>query len=293
MRAHLAQMTTFAQIVRLGSVTAAAEKLGVTQSAVSQTMQKLETAVGAKLYFRSRDGIQLTATGQQIFELADRQADLEQLIAERIAGFARLDAGHLSVIANAPLPALRLIAGFGRSSPGVEIDFALFDWTTAIDKLRNRQVDIAVITDAPARSDWMKFPVATSHYVAYMQPSHRLAGRDVVTLSDLCEKTLLLPERGSLTQRVVSRALDTAGLAPRRVMKTMTFPLMKEAILQGIGVGVFLSDSTAETADLCTCRIAEIAQPFVTDLVVPKDKLDLHAVKSFVNVLRSSGTSAT
>lgn len=121
------QLTAFSYVVREGSVTEAARKLGVSQSAVTQHLQKLEASVGAKLITRSRDGQALTRTGQDIFALAERHVSLERLIAERLAGYAALDRGHLTIIANAPVPALSLIARFNRQWPNVQVDFTLYE----------------------------------------------------------------------------------------------------------------------------------------------------------------------
>lgn len=290
MRSNPYQLTAFAYVVREGSLTGAARKLGVSQSAITQHLQKLETMVGAKLLTRGREGQTLTQTGKEIFELADRHVTLERVIAERLTGYASLDGGHLTIIANAPAPALGLIARFNKQWPNVQIDFTLYDWTTAIDMLRNHQVDIALIFEPTKSVDWKIYNIGQERYVLYTPSNHPLCTKQSVSLADLAEETLLLPEQGSLTQRVVNKALRENGVSLRRTIKTTTFPVMKEAILQGAGVGIFLENSTADTSALSSLPIDEMPQLYESCVVVPKDKHDLRLVQSFLSTIQTQGT---
>lgn len=279
------QLTAFSSVVREGSVTEAARKLGVSQSAVTQHLQKLEASVGAKLITRNRDGQALTRTGQEIFALAERHVSLERLIAERLAGYAALESGHLKIIANAPVPALSLIARFNRQWPNVQVDFTLYDWTTAIEMLRTHQVDIALIFEPSPSAEWTIHEIGQERYVLYVPANHPFATRSTISLRELSDQMLLLPEQGSMTQRVVSNALERHNLTPRRTMKTTTFPVMKEAILQGAGVGIFLENSTADTGALVSTPIDEMPETYKSCVVVPKNKLDLRLVQSFLSVV--------
>lgn len=283
MRTNPYQITAFAHVAREGSFSAAAEKLNVSQSAISQHLSKLEQTLGAKLLIRERDGFSLTSTGSEFFDLADRFVTLDRLIDEKISRYSQMEQGHISIIANAPLPALRHIAQFNHTYPDVNIDFTLFDWTTATTMLRQRKADIAFITEPPQSTDWICHKVATVNYVLYVREDHHLANRKAVSLADLWNEALLLPEKGSLTQREVSKALKTHNVSIRRMIKTTTFPVMKEAILHGVGVGIFLDNSTTQEHTLVSMPIKEMRKSYDTFVVVPEDKYKLRLIKSFVD----------
>ncbi len=285
MRPNPYQLTAFAHVAREGSFTAAAAKLAVSQSAVTQHVKKLEQKVGNKLFLRGVDGLSLTRTGKEILELAERHINLERIIAERLAGFSSLNEGHLTIIANAPVPALSLIARFNALWPDVEIDFTLYDWTTATEMLRNHQVDIALIFEPTASPDWVIYEIGSSRYVLYLPISHPLARHKNVSLRDISDKTLLLPEQGSLTQRVVKQALMDQRITLRRTIKTTTFPVMKEAILQGVGVGIFLEGCITHGEGLASIPIVELQSAFKSCVVVPKDKHDLRLIQSFLSIV--------
>lgn len=282
MRANPHQFKAFAHVVREGSISSAARKLGVSQSAVTQHVSKLEAAVGARLFVRGRDGIVLTRAGQEFFELADRYVALETMIDEKLQGYAELNRGQLKIIANAPQPALRLIARYSARFPEVEVGLTLFDWTTAMNLLQSRQVDIAIVTDPTHKEEWYRRKITDAHYVLYVRNDHPLAAQQAVSLAEVTREVVLLPEQGSLTHRIVSKALKQRGLSLRRLVRTTSFPVMKEAILQGVGIGIFLDNSAMEEERLVELPIVELPEFYETCLVVPKHKLDLRLIQSFV-----------
>lgn len=279
------QFKAFSQVVREGSFSAAARAMGVSQSAVTQHVANLETTVGVRLLIRARDGVQLTSTGQEFFDLADRYAVLDAVIDEKLRGYSEFAKGHLRIIANAPQPALRLISKYAALYPDVNLDFALHDWTTAMELLQGQQTDIAIVTDPSLQEDWHYIPVSRARYVLYLRRDHPLASRNSIALNDLVPETLLLPETGSLTQRVVSGALRKSGLTIRRIVKVTSFPVMKEAILEGLGVGIFLEDSAQKDSDLRELYIDELTREHETSVVIPNYKLDLRLTQSFLRIL--------
>ncbi len=282
------QFKAFAHVIREGSISAAAKSLGVSQSAITQHISKLEKTVGVRLMIRGRDGVELTATGQEFYELADRYAALDALIGEKLEGFSDLTRGQLKIIANAPQPALHLISRYADAYPDVDIDFSLFDWSTAMELLMKQQTDIGIVTDPTHRADWQIIPIQSARYVMYVRRDHPLAQKELASLSDLQGETLLLTEAGSLTRRIVNAALQKMNITPRRIVKTTTFPVMKEAILEGLGVGIFLEASAKNTGQLAELPIAELPTRHETCLVVPKHKLDLRLTKSFVTIVEQA-----
>ncbi|MFS4582486.1 LysR family transcriptional regulator [Phaeobacter sp. C3_T13_0] len=288
MRANHHQFVAFAYVVREGSFSAAADRLGVTQSAVTQHVAKLEKQVGSQLLLRSREGVALTRTGQELYDLADRLVTLDSSIKERLEGFEAMARGHIKIIANAPLPALRAISQFRKVYPDVEVDFGLYSWTIATRLLRERRADVGLITDPPNIGDWDRIPVQKTRYVAYLLPTSPLSNRDLLSFEDLKHETVILPETGSLTERVVREAQAKHGIQLQRTIKMTTFPLMCEAVFQGAGTAIFLSNSGLISKGLVEVPIAELSKTYETAVVAPKDRARLRLVKAFIDMTSSS-----
>lgn len=282
MPVNLHQIRAFSHVLQEGSFSSAARKLGVSQSALTQHVSNLENNVGAQLFLRTHGGVKLTRTGRDFADLSKEFTRIEGKLADKIAQYNRLDAGFLSVIANAPRPALRMIEAFHKTNPDVGVEFSLFDWTTAMSMVRQNEVDAAFITSPTKSEDLYLREIERNRFVLYCQNKHRLAHCKCVSLHDLSREVLLLPEDGSLTGKVVRSTYKKLGLNLRRIVKTTTFPVMKEAILQGVGVGIFLSKSASSEDRLVELPIQEIPDEFTTYLVVPKPKLDLPLLQNFV-----------
>lgn len=291
MRANHHRFVAFAYVVREGSFSAAATRLCVTQSAVTQHVAKLEKQVGSPLLLRDREGVKLTRTGRELYDLADRMVTLDTAITERLEGFEAMERGHIRIIANAPLPALRAISQFRQTHPDVEIEFSLYDWTTATRFLRERRADVGLITDPPKSDEWERVPVQKVHYVAYLLPSSPLSNRDGLSLRDLAQETLILPENGSLTERVVREAMEAHGINFQRTIKMATFPLMCEAVLQGAGIAIFLSNSGLISRGLVQMPVVELSGEHETAVVAPKDRSGLRLVSAFIEIASSSNFS--
>ncbi|UWQ29950.1 LysR family transcriptional regulator [Leisingera sp. M523] len=287
MRANHHQFVAFAYVVREGSFSAAAVRLGVTQSAVTQHIAKLEKQVGSQLLVRGRDGISLTRTGQEFHGLADRMVALDSEISERLEGYEAMTLGHIKIIANAPLPALKAISRFRQAYPEVEIDFALYGWTAAINLLRERQADVGLITDPPHSDDWERVMVQKNQYTAYLLPTSPLAKREILSFKDLQAESVILPETGSLTERVVREAQLKSGVRFQRTITISTFPLMCEAVLQGAGTAIFLGASGLISRGLAEVPIAELTQQHETAIVAPRDRAKLRLVKAFIEIASS------
>lgn len=284
MRPKSDHLTTFAHVIREGSFSRAAERLGITQSAVTQKVTKLEQQIGSRLIHRDRDGVAPTRAGQEFYDLADRMLTLQLLVHEKIDGYASMKRGQLTVIANAPRPALTLIEAFLKEFPEIEISFTLHDWTRAMELLRTRQVDVAIVTSPNRLGDCYTRQIGEAKYVAYLRSNHPLAARPELSLKDLLDEMVLVPEEGSFTERILSRTLDRHEIVLRRRMRATTFPLLKEAVLHGVGIGIFLEDSGYPLPELVCSPLIEMSEACPTVVAVPSDKIGLRLVRSFVDL---------
>jgi DNA-binding transcriptional LysR family regulator len=177
-----------------------------------------------------------------------------------------------------------VIARYTALYPRVQIDFTLVSWTLAIQQLHERSADIAIVTQPDADNLLYSLPVATTRYRAYVCRGHPLAGRKRLSLRDLANKTVIVPEDGSLTQRLLHRKCAELGITLSSLVKATTFPLVKEAVLHGVGVGLLLDDSMSSSPDLLAIDIAEMSETYTNCLLTPVDKRELRFVRSFIDV---------
>lgn len=283
------QISAFTHAVREGSFSRAAAALGVTQSSITQHVANLEAHMGTQVLVRRRDGLELTRAGRELFELSDRMVTIEQLIGEKIDSYGAFSEGHLRIVATAPRPALPIIERFTQNYPGVALEFSLFSWTLCGKMVKDRSVDVAIFTAPEPEAGVYMREIAKTRYRIYMRREHRLAGRKILSLKDLEDECVILPEDGSLTQRIVNAKLLELGLRLPRTLKTTTFPVLKESILHGIGVGFLLENTLYPTTSLVGVPVVEMPETYADCLVTQSDKRDLRLVRSFLECARDPG----
>ncbi|MGB0382989.1 MAG: LysR family transcriptional regulator [Alphaproteobacteria bacterium] len=269
---------------REGSLAAAAKRLGISQPAVSQHLSSLEQMVGAKIFLRDREGITLTRSGQSIFDLANRIVDINQHLGERITRQSQMNSGELTVVANAPRPSLQLLAKFQEKFPRIDVRFSLHSWTETIALANQRRADIAIITDPRKAPGLLEISLGKLRYKAIMRHDHAYAEKSSFSLQYLKKERLIITSEGSLTRRLVSSKLESLDIKPRQYLEVPHYPIMKDAVLHGLGIGIFLEDSSFPTANIVERPIDEMPELHENKMVIPRDKFDLNIIQSFISV---------
>ena len=276
------QISAFTEAFRRRSVSAAAEALGVTQSAVTQHLSKLEERVGSVLFIRYRSGLQPTKAAQELFALTDQIDVLEKLVAEKVSSYNSLADGNLSIVATAPRPSMLLIAAFKNRHPGVRVSFRLLNWTSSMKRLEARDVDIAIVTEPVSIAGAYQQELTRTRLMVMLRREHPLAQLQIVSLSDLSSETMILPEEGSLTHKELMKAGAKAEIDFTNSIQMATYAEMKEAVLHGLGVGIFLEDAVFASSEVVLRPVRELSKTFSTCVLTTKDKKDLSLVRAFL-----------
>lgn len=179
-RITIRQFEAFLAIVDLHSIGAAAERLGLTSSAVSQLLADLETELGFRLFDRTTRRVDLSSAGQDFLSSAESvlryvraAAQSADDIRNRAAGIVRV--GAPLVLAATALPAA--IAEYARDKPKVVVRLCDTIVEQLVERVENGDVDLAIgpnrQTGARVRSD----PAFASPWVMWCAPTHPLAGK--------------------------------------------------------------------------------------------------------------------
>lgn len=234
----LPQIRAFAAVVEAGSFTGAAERIGMTQSGVSQAVASLEGSLGLPLLFRDRGGASLTEVGERVLGHARTALGAVERIRREAASATGLEQGKLRIGSFASFAA-RLLPGIMRAfqlrHPGIELvllegsDAEVRHWLAA------RVVDVAAVT-LPAEG--VEVAAQTRDEMVVVVPAgHRLAARESVSAAELEREPFIMPRGGC--EALVLPVFQAAGCAPRtsfEVLDTTTLLLM---VQEGLGVTVF------------------------------------------------------
>jgi DNA-binding transcriptional LysR family regulator len=258
------------------SFTHAAEKLFLTQPAVTMQIKNLEDELHLRLFDRTGQRIALTPAGRVLLGYASRIAVLcsdgeRELAALRGETMGRLALAASTTIAQYLLPALA--GAFVREHPGVELDIMSANTAGAVAALVEGRVRLALIEGPAGRTDVKTEQFINDRLPLIVPPGHEWAETGAIDSQKLAGSPLILRERGSGTREVVERALRKIGLPYKKlrvVMELDSTEAVKSAVRAGLGVG-FVSEWALSR---------EIALGMLKE--VPVQKLDIHRHFLFV-----------
>ena len=237
----LRQLRTFEHVARLGTVSAAAVALHVTQPALSRQLQHLERQVGVALFSRDGGRLVLTRAGQN-FLAATQQVIATAKAAEVMADHLRAGRLQRLSIAAPTTTVTDVLAPFlatqGPQDPVTTVDEA--HYAAAIDSLRTH-CDLAILTAPPPRQ-LHTLQVAVLPVWAYVHAGHELADRDEVSIAGLAAHRLILLEQRFRPRQLMDEVLIAASLSPPEVIECGNPQVAQALAAAGHGVAVVSDD---------------------------------------------------
>lgn len=235
-RIHLSLLV---EVDRSGSLTKAAKRLGITQSALSHTVKRLEQQFGTEVWQREGRGLRLTPAGEYLLSLAQRVLPQIEHAEQVVDQFARGERGTLRIGMECH-PCyrwlLKVVEPFLRAWPDVDLDVRQKFQFGGIGALFARDIDM-LITPDPLRRRGLHFePVFDYEQVLVVSKAHRFAQRACVDPLDLEGETLITYPVEVERLDVYSQFLLPAGVTPKRhkVIETTDIMLQMVACDRGI-----------------------------------------------------------
>lgn len=252
---ELRQLRYFVAVAEAGNISRAAQRIFLTQPALSRQIKALEEAIGQRLLERAAHSIRLTPAGEVLLREARellRHADQVWETVRATGRGTRLRVGYAPSLASGLLSAA--VEGFSRAHPGARIE--LFDLSTAEMRagLENDTLDVAVTAgqDSPGRGvEWT--PLIRSAWRLAVNRRHPLARRARVTAAEAAREPLLLYCRRDYPEywETVNRWLKSRGARPRMAGEYDGADSLLAAVESGLGVALV----SARTAHLFPRRV--------------------------------------
>jgi len=236
-------MTSFAQLKAFHALALernfhrAAERLNLTQPAVSIQIKKLENDSRRSLFLRRGHTVALTDEGRSLLELTTKIFDAETQAQRMLSGNDKGLPRTLHLGADGPHIALDLIAKVQKQYPDVQFRVSLANAETTWQNLLSMRVDAAVMADAKADPRVITKTITNQSLMALVPADHCLGTRPSVSFEDLSDCGLIMRENGSNTQRIVDEALASRKMCPQIALVMGSREGVREAVARGLGVG--------------------------------------------------------
>jgi DNA-binding transcriptional LysR family regulator len=286
-----ARLHVFREVVRRGSLSAAAEALSFTQPAVSRQIATLEREAGAQLLERTPRGIRLTEPGRVLLEHAEVILDRMAAARAQVEAVARLAGGRLRVgafpTANATVVP-NAIAAFAREHPSVELSLVEARTPDAVARLRAGEVDLAVVTHHAGLvvDDVEVLDLVEDEMLVALPAGHPLARRPKLRLRDLWDETWIESAGGGAADPPLLTACAALGFEPRIRFAAEQWLAKQGLVAAGVGVTLIPGLAVATVRDDIVLRSLGPDAPRRRVVAVLPAGYRAPAVEPFVEILR-------
>lgn len=263
-RNHLA---IFHAVAETGSISRGADRLHISQPAVSKQISELEQTLGVRLLDRFPKGTRLTDIGKILADYTHRLASIEGEAERAIDEYRGLKRGRLAIGASTTIGAYllpRIYADFHQQHPQIELRLEIANTKNVQGYLMDGSIEVALTEGLIETEDLASTVFHQDELVVIAPPDHRLLYKKEVTVKDLCQEPWVMREEGSGTRAVIEKALRKHRGHIRKVISLASSEAIKRAV--GCGMGIAIISRLTIPLELKTKNLA----------IVPVKNLTIH-----------------
>lgn len=288
---ELLQLEHFLAVAEEGSFTRAAARVCRTQSAVSQSVKKLEETIGVALLARDMPELSLTEAGRAMVDRARRMLSLRDEAIRQVGGLRNLTSGTLTIAAHEsaavyllPGPLRRYFDRFPRIKVGIH--------RRRLDEIprqvMDREFDVGFVKDEPAFQELRAVLLYADEMILIGSPRHPLATRGPVRVRDLGSESFMLHHLCASTEQKILRLFDAHTTQCNIAAELWSFESIKHFVQQDVGLA-FVPRITVlqELADgtLVSIPLQELDMPRKMFMVYRKSGYVSDSAQAFIDVI--------
>lgn len=282
----------FSATAHARSIRAASDRLHVSPSAISRQIAKLEHELRAPIFDRRAEGMKLTPAGEILLSKIDGVMSEFLRVKSHIAALQNLKAGNVDVccfqtaIESFVAPVLNR---FHTQYPEVTFNVRMSSTDEAMEALIVGTAEISLVLNAPARNIITSMEVFRDRMVAVFSPTHPLAGRKTISLSELESSSFALTEPSFGLRQQTDRVFARHGFRPAAFCVTNSLALIKEMASIGQQCTLlprFVVQQELTAGSLRTATVREFAdEPLVFCICSRSDRTLSPAAKVFTDTV--------
>lgn len=238
MAVRLELYRVFLEVAKQGNISAAAQNLFISQSAVSQSVKQLEEQLQVRLFSRSTRGVSLTSEGKLLLEYVSHALGLLQSGEEKIAASRQLLTGELIIGASDTVTKTYLLSrleAFHKDYPDIRIRILNGTTSMVLDYLHAGQVDIAFASEAPDETVYSVRHCVDTHTIFVAAPDY-LEFDKVYTMEEIAALPLILLERKASSRVYIERYFQEHGVQIHPEIELGSHNLLISLARIGLGV---------------------------------------------------------
>ena len=285
-------LRNFYQVAKNLNFTVAANRLYISQPAVSVQIKLFEDYCKLKLFKRKGRKIYLTDEGETLYRYARKIFEYEREIDSVIEDMRKLKRGILRLgttktYARYFMPSL--ISSFHETYPHIKIyldEGSSLDMTNSLLDFGNEIVIIAKLEENP---DICFIPFSQEEMLVILSPHHKLAAKKIISIQDLAREPIIMKENGSGTRRLVTELFTKKSLTPNILMETSNTEFIKQLVMRGDGISLLVKAAvTAELSEKKLTTVSIKGQKIFLDVSIAylKDQHLSPPAQAFLGILK-------
>jgi LysR family transcriptional regulator for metE and metH len=236
---ELRHLKTLAALRDTGSLVEAADRIHLTQSALSHQIKDLEDRFNCSLFVRKTKPISFTAAGRRMLALADNILPMVKNTEREIARLACGETGRLNVSIDCHSCfewLMPTIDSFRKNWPEIEMDLANGFTFAPIPALAKGDIDLVITSDPIPRNGISYIPLFSYESLIAMSNNHSLIHKKHIDAADFIDETLITYPVNQDRLDIFTRFLDPAGIQPKEIRTTDLTLMMIQLVASGRGV---------------------------------------------------------
>jgi DNA-binding transcriptional LysR family regulator len=258
---NLHHLRVFYEAAKRQNFTRAADKLCITQPAVTAQVRALEEALDLKLFRREKRQVVISDAGALLLRYAQRIFDLEEEM-ERALGQVRggkramLRVATTKTYARYVMP--ELISRYREAHPRVKLVLDEGSSLEVCRALQEQRDELGIVAAGPEAKGLTLLPFRDEPVCLFAAPEHPLARRGAIRFEDLDGQLIIMREEGSSLHRLVKARLQERGVSPVVLLQTSNSDLIKEMVQKGQGVAFLVRSAVEEDVRLGRLTVVPI-----------------------------------
>jgi LysR family transcriptional regulator, transcriptional activator of the cysJI operon len=238
---NLFQLRAFDAVAREGSFTRAAERLYISQPAVTGHVKALEDHHQITLLRRTARRVELTEEGTRLAAITRAMFGMAQEAQALLEANRQLLAGRLEVAADGPHLVMPMLARLRAKFPGITVNLRLGNAQETLAALVSEHADVAVLTEVEPRKGIHLQGLTQSRICALLPAGHEWAAEQEIALERLDQHIMVLREPSSITRRTFDQACESTTVQPRVLLELDSREAVTEAVAADLGIGIVSS----------------------------------------------------
>ena len=283
----------FKEVAEAGNITAAAQALYISQSAVSQSIKQLEAELQTRLFARNSRGVTLTADGKLLYEYVRSAIGLLETGEAKLSQTRELQMGQLTIGASDTVTSqflLPYLDSFHRQYPAIHIQIVSGRRHKVLGLLQSGKVDIA-FASTPGEGSFETVPCFATHSIFVASPEYPCDFSHIYTLSEIADFPLILLERKASSRLYLEKYFLQNGLRLNPEIELGARSLLVD--LAAIGFGVAGVTEEFVRKDLESGRLRKLETSFEipprsVDMCILRGVPQTAAAQRFADYIRGS-----